>query len=470
MPFRFPLDSDGKSGDLVCTRVTRLLPGKRLVCLGDLNDQQVVVKFYLDPGGAKRHFSRELKGVHAFQSAGVKTPQLISAGRYGGAYVLCFQRISPAEDLFAASEKQTDDAQKIRLLSRAVLAVADQHNAGLKQEDLHRENFLLSGDEVYSIDGDAVNARKMGKPLSEKESLKNLGLFFTHLYPYQVHLIPDIFKVYAEKRGWQPTDRRIRRLFKAVYRQKQQRKQEYLKKIFRECTEFVCSKKWNRFMVCRRDRYTPELADLLEDPDAFMASGELLKSGNTATVALARAGGSDVVIKRYNIKSFGHGLNRFFRPSRAWMSWRNAHRLTYMDIPTPVPVALIERRWGPFRRKAYFITEAARGIPLNHLFASETLDGAAIDKELKRLESIFQSMATARIWHGDFKASNFIVSKEDIKVVDLDVMMEYRYRWAFQKAFQKDLKRFMKNWTDIPEIERKCQQMLERIKQSPDHP
>ncbi|MCJ7773492.1 MAG: hypothetical protein MUP22_10215, partial [Desulfobacterales bacterium] len=139
VPFRFHLESENETRELVCTRVTRILPGKRLVCLGDLDGRQVVAKFFLDPGGAKRHFTRELRGVKAFQDTGIKTPELLFKGTQGQAThrVLCFQRIMPAEDLFEAWEKQTDDEQRIRLLSLAVAVVAAQHEAGLKQNDLH---------------------------------------------------------------------------------------------------------------------------------------------------------------------------------------------------------------------------------------------------------------------------------------------------------------------------------------------
>ncbi|MBW2363620.1 MAG: hypothetical protein JRF25_00825, partial [Deltaproteobacteria bacterium] len=434
VPFRSILESGAESVELVCTHIARILPGKRLVCFGDLDGQQVVAKFFLDSGGAKRHSARELRGVKAFKTAKIKTPELLFKGRQGpeNLPVLCFRRIVPSEDLFEAWERQTDDEQRIRLLSRAVAVVADQHKAGLKQNDLHRENFLLSGEDIYSIDGDAVDVRKMGKPLLKKGSLKNLALFFTHLYPHREQLIKDIFKVYAEKRGWELTDRLYNQLIEEIRRKKNQRKNEYLKKTYRECTEFVCHKKWSRFMVCSRDNYSQNMSKLLNDPDPYMGSGELLKAGNTATLALVTVDGRDVVIKRYNIKNFLHGFRRFFRPSRAWVSWRNAHLLTYMNIPTPKPIAFMERRWGPFRKSAYFITEYAQGLPLNHVFGRQSTHTLDIDAIVEKVGVIIQSLVDQMIGHGDTKASNFIVSEDDIKIVDLDVMKEYTCKWKFR--------------------------------------
>ncbi|MCJ7774557.1 MAG: hypothetical protein MUP22_15640, partial [Desulfobacterales bacterium] len=253
-------------------------------------------------------------------------------------------------------------------------------------------------------------------------------------------------------------------LMEEVLRKKNRRKNEYLKKIYRECTEFVCKRGWNCFMVCVRENYTSEMSQLLDDPDHYMDSGKLLKAGNTATLALVKVDGRDVVVKRYNIKSFRHGLGRFFRPSRAWVSWRNSHLLRYMNICTPKPVALIERRWGPFRKNAYFITEYVQGVPLNHVFGGKRVNEFDMDAIVKKTGVMIQSLFDLMIGHGDFKASNFIVAKDGITIIDLDVMKEYTFKWKFRHAFKRDYKRFMKNWEDFSEIERKYQKMLLNLK------
>jgi tRNA A-37 threonylcarbamoyl transferase component Bud32 len=209
------------------------------------------------------------------------------------------------------------------------------------------------------------------------------------------------------------------------------------------------------------------MAALLDNPDPVMHSGRLLKAGNTATLVVVKVDGKEVVIKRYNIKNFLHGFRRFFRQSRAWVSWRNAHLLTYMNIPTPQPIALMERRWGPFRKNAYFINEYVYGTPLNHVFDDKRIDAADIHPITEKVGEIIQSLVDLMIGHGDTKASNFIVTKDDIKIVDLDVMKEYTCTRKFHKAFKKDTERFMKNWSDVPEIGQKFRQMLLKISNIP---
>jgi tRNA A-37 threonylcarbamoyl transferase component Bud32 len=184
-----------------------------------------------------------------------------------------------------------------------------------------------------------------------------------------------------------------------------------------------------------------------------MGKGKLLKDGNTSTVALVHVNGQSVVVKRYNIKNIRHGLRRGFRRSRASVSWRNAHRLISLGIKTPRPIALIERRFGPFRKTAFFITEYVEGINAYELFHTEVakeIDRANVVRLFARL---FQVLADASISHGDTKATNFIVTKESLFLVDLDAVCEHRSRKRFLRAFTRDLKRFMQNWENLKQVE-----------------
>lgn len=454
VPFCLRLKCDGQLTEVVCTRVLRVLPGKRLVCFGEWNGQHVVVKFFLDPWGAKRYCTREERGVSALRDAGIKTPALLFKGVFApdSTPVLGFQRVVRAQDLAEAWEQAERDDQRGELLGRAVAVIADQHEAGLKQDDLHLGNFLISGDDIYTIDGDAVDTRQMGKPLPEAKSLRNLGLFFAQFYPRFDWLIPEVFQVYAERRAWPEGHGLYAPLMKEVRSQRNCRKRDYLKKIYRECSAFVCRKAWKRFMVCDRDFHDEAMARFLDDPDSVIGASRLLKDGNTSTVALVEVGGQRLVVKRYNIKNAWHALKRCFRPSRAWVSWRNAHRLGLLGIPTPKPIAFLEKRWGPFRSVAYFIMEYVDGIDAYHLLHSDRAQEINREGLVKRFVKLLQLFADASISHGDFKATNFIVANQGLSIIDVDGMCEHRLRWRFRRAFRRDCKRLMKNWTDLPEV------------------
>ncbi len=453
-PFRLNLTCDGKSTELVCTVVLRILPGKRLVCSGEWNGKQVVAKFFLDSRGAKRRCSREKRGVAALRDAAIKTPALLYAGAIepDSTPVLLFRRILEARDLDNAWEDAKDDHQRQELLTRIVAVIACQHEAGLKQDDLHMRNFLLAGNGIYTIDGATVDTRQMGRPLSEAKSLRNLGQVFAQIYPRFDSFILKAFQVYCKKRAWPLRPDLHARLIKEVRNRRNSRKSDYLKKVYRECSAFVCRKGWDHFMVYDRSFHNDAMTSLLDDPDTMIKGRSLLKDGNTSTVALVEADGHRLVVKRYNIKNTWHGFKRCLRPSRAWVSWHNAHRLLLLGILTPKPIALLEKRWGPFRSKAYFITEYVEGTDAYHLFHSNTAEGIKIEGVAKLFGELLRLLADARISHGDFKATNFIVANGGLFLTDLDAMCEHQFVWRFRSAFRRDCERFMKNWEDLGEV------------------
>jgi RIO-like serine/threonine protein kinase len=68
------------------------------------------------------------------------------------------------------------------------------------------------------------------------------------------------------------------------------------------------------------------------------------------------------------------------------------------------------------------------------------------------------------ISHGDFKAANFIVSGDKLFVIDLDGMRKHSFRWRFRKAFKRDCERLMKNWTDLPELDKMFCDQIQKLK------
>ncbi len=470
VPFRLNITCDGRSNELVCSMVLRVLPEKRLVCFGEWNGEQVVAKLFLDRHGAKRRCSREKKGVNALRDADVQTPPLLFTGvlQPDGTPILLFRRILDAKNVMDAWEETKDDDRRRELLARLVTVIAHQHEAGIKQDDLHLRNFLLTGRDIYTIDGATIDAGQIGKLLPEAKSLRNLGQVFAQLYPRFDFLVPGAFQVYAEKRGWPIRHDLKARLIKEVRNRRNCRRSDYLKKVYRECSAFVCQRTWGSFMVCNRDFHNEAMTGFLADPDSMIDERSLLKDGNTSTVALVEVGGHRMAVKRYNIKNTRHAFKRCLRPSRAWVSWRNAHRLSLLGIRTPMPIALLEKRWGPFRSKAYFIAEYVEGVDAYHLLHSDEAEG--IDKEnvAKLFGELLRSLAGAHISHGDFKATNFLVADKELFLVDLDAMREHRFRWRFRLAFGRDCERLMKNWQGMTELTRIFRAQLTALKRN--HP
>jgi hypothetical protein len=283
--------------------------------------------------------------------------------------------------------------------------------------------------------------------------LPNLALLLSKFDVEDDVLIPELLETYVAQRGWQATDSMQRALFGKVRALRLQIARQYAqKKVLRNCTDVRVEQDFDRFLAVNRAQQTNILAQVLDNPDAWLDSPDChrLKNGNTCTVGLAVAGDRKIVIKRYNIKNLQHGLGRLLRRTRASVSWSNAHLLRMLGIATATPLALIERRWGPLRREGYFLAEYVEGPDIGEVFAD-----AGLGEEYKREIAAQAARLLHRLYllgveHGDFKATNLKIVDGKPLLLDLDAMCLHRCTTWFQRRHVRDLRRFLKNWQHEP--------------------
>ena len=424
----------------------RILPGKRLVGQGEWRGQQVLAKLFIATG-AERHWQRESVGVQALQRAGITTPALLDSGELpGGGRYLLTEYLPGARSLQQCWKQLADrspgNPEAVAILQRALRTIAAMHARGLAQTDLHLGNFLQAQQQLYVIDGDAIEAAEPGKPLALSAAQANLALFFAQLMPEWDRQVEHLLQSYLGHHALPGLDQQG--LLELIRAQRQNRLDNFLGKTLRDCSQFAVQRSCNRFAVVLRSEQQA-LAPLLADPDSAFGGAPLLKDGGSSTVALASVGGRELVIKRYNIKGFGHWLTRFWRPSRAWHSWLAAWRLQFLGIATPTPLAMIERRIGPWRRQAWLVSEYCPGPNLLQQLGES---GAAIPDSTTAdaLLGVFQQLVDAGISHGDFKATNLLWQDDQVVLIDLDVMQAHRSEAGRGKAWARDRARFIRNW------------------------
>jgi tRNA A-37 threonylcarbamoyl transferase component Bud32 len=461
-PFDFRLGTQSDSTLHGC-RVVRALPDKRLVCEARWRNRDVFAKLYFG-AGHRRYWRRELAGLRALSDRNILCPEIVEAGPVGEneAHFVLLKSIRPAQSLHSAWNGARDDGNRSHLLDTVVGILARLHQGGLEQRDPHLDNFLFSGERLYTLDGGAISIHP--RALSSERSVDNLGLLLATLGPDHDHLFGEALDRYCAHRGWS-TAALAPTLAKALDRRRRKRLARQLNKIFRDCSDYACHRSLTRLSVCRRGRASPALQQLLADPDASLRtpSARMLKDGNTCTVWSVPVDGNILVVKRYNIKGFSHRLDRAWRGTRAAGSWRNAHRLQHYAIATPTPVALIEERLGPLRGRAYFITDAvAGGNTLDYFHDRELLtveDQTLIDA----VSRLLAQLGRYRISHGDLKGSNIILGPDGPTLIDLDALREHRWRLPFQRNQRGDIRRFQANWKNRPELRRRFAEALRNL-------
>jgi tRNA A-37 threonylcarbamoyl transferase component Bud32 len=236
-------------------------------------------------------------------------------------------------------------------------------------------------------------------------------------------------------------------LQKQIDKVRRWRLKDFLIKVGRECTLFSVQRGAFGLRAIRREEEAAMLP-VLAQADALLDQGHLYKTGGAASVGKVEVAGRTLVVKRYNIKGFTHWLKRFWRPSRAWHSWREGNRLAFLGIATPKPLALLEKRFLWLRSRAYLVTEYLPGPDIIERFAPYVESGDAPEAELQALDYLFAELIGERISHGDFKGHNLFWQQDRWALIDLDSMCQHGSLSSFAPAYARDRARFMRNWPE----------------------
>ena len=462
-PGAFVLALDGEAGVaalLRCHETVRAIPGRRLVCRGEWQGQDVYIKLYFD--GVK-YWQAECRGLQALAKNNITAPTVLYSGTAdnGALHVIVLGAIQPAVTLNAALSQAGGEAARMALLQGAVECIAGHHRAGLEQRDIHLNNFLLSGEQLYTLDGGGIH--DAGVPdLPVQPSCDNLALFYAELYPDDDALIEKLLPVYLQRRAWDSEVLPRAMFYQRVQFFRDRRLRRFLKKVFRDSSAFECEHSWRSYRVYDRSMASAEMLEFLADPDASLQhpGTRYLKQGNTCTLWTTPVDGRELVVKRYNIKGLSHKVGRALRRTRAAVSWMNAHRLWMYGIPTARPVALLEERFGPLRGRAWYISEFVAGDDASSLCGQATLDKAGQIRAGQQLTNLLAQLALSSLSHGDMKATNFILSEGGAVVIDLDAMRKHDAAESFHRAQRRDLKRFMRNWDACPETRTMFAEMM----------
>lgn len=467
LPLSLELADAAGPAQLQLLTLLRVLPGQRYVGAGVWRGRPVLAKLLVGPKAA-RHFQRELQGVRLLAEQGLTTPLLLADGlQEGEGGWLLFEFLEGAQSLGDAW-KQVEKLpvladEQTAVLAEALGAIAQLHTKGLWQEDLHLDNLLRHDGKLHLIDGAGICVEEAGRPLSRQKVLENLGVFFAQLpkslEPFTEELLVHYLLSNAEHAL------PLEALEKQVNKVRGWRLRDFLNKVGRECTLFSVQRGPFALRAIRREEEAAMLP-VLAQADALLDKGHLYKTGGAASVGRVEAAGRTLVVKRYNIKGLAHWLKRFWRPSRAWHSWREGNRLEFLGIATPRPLAVLEQRFLWLRHRAYLVTEYLPGPDIIERFAPFVDSGEAPESELLALDRLFAQLIRERISHGDFKGHNLFWQEDRWALIDLDSMCQHSSLSSFAPAFARDRARFMRNWPESSNLYQVIDRRLPKTVQS----
>lgn len=464
LPLTLALDN-GQS--LVIEQWLRVLPEQRYVGKGQWQGRSVLVKVLLGSKAA-RQFQRELVGAELLTEQQINSARLLDAQQQtdGSAYLL-FEFIDHAQSLADAWQECAADLplseRQTAVLGRALSTIAQMHVCGLWQSDLHLDNLLQQGEQLYVVDGGGVQSEQAGQPLSADKVISNLAVFFAQLPSAFDAYLEELLIHYLMANGEHAL--RLESLHKQILSIRQWRVKDYLKKAGRECSLFSANINPFGLRVVWRAAHT-ELEPLLAAPDAAIATGYLYKTGGAATVARVEQGQHQFVVKRYNIKNIWHWCKRFWRPSRAWQSWREGHRLSVLGIATPQPLAVLENRWLGLRGSAWLISEYCGEQDIIDRLSNYQDDDAVPEIEIVALVELLNALIREKISHGDLKGHNILWHQQRCYLIDLDAMQQHHNMRSFTRAYLKDRNRLLRNWPQGSRLHTLLDQRLPQLPSS----
>ena len=201
----------------------------------------------------------------------------------------------------------------------------------------------------------------------------------------------------------------------------------------------------------------PGLEAFLDDPDACMDRGVVLKDDPSSRLVQLELDGRELVIKRFRHPDAWRALRRLPRPSRARGCWHGSRLLQAHGFDVPEPLGWLEQRRGPLRLASWWLAARIRGREIPDVMAVCTRpeQEALID----RLADLVAALQRARIAHGDLKATNLLLADSgELHLLDLHAVRRAR---PGARAMRRDLERLRRNWSHDPRLLARLQARLE---------
>lgn len=405
---------------LKITKVLRQIPGKRRVVEASSKGKNYIVKFF----NKKNLYEKEIKGSFYLNQAEIPTPKVLSFGKLTDEYYIIYEKINNAitidEFLYGNEplEKKQNTINQILFLNKKL------YKKNYIQLDNYFKNYLLTHEKIYMIDGGLVKKIIFFKALRK---FLNFSLISSKI---DKDILPKKHSFYNFK-----VLEFIHKKIISFYVHKSLMK--FQLKTLRNSSQFEKILTFKSLIFKQKD-FNFDFQKI----DNFLQNAEIIKNGNTCTVFSHK----NIVIKRYNIKSFMHFINLQFIKSRGKNSWQISNSLRLINIPCPKPYFYYEKKFLFFRLTSYFAMEKIEGMDV--VGYQESLKKNSQTKALKEnIFKLFDKFIYYKFVHGDLKKSNILVdNNSQLIMIDFDKSFFSRSQSIYNYNLKKQVARFLSNW------------------------
>ena len=431
----------------------RKLKGRRSVDRALWGSTPIVVKRYFPHPKQSRDRQREWERLKKLYSLGLDVPEPLCWGVDNtGAEVVVLRYLENGRNLEDYLFADCSQQERQVIFQQLMEVLATHHRAGLWQGDSHLGNFIWDGEKLYALD--AASFKFVSGSLNLALRAKNLAQLLVAGKWSWTEEMWEALPFYTEKMGrseWiEPLKKKLGQWIPYL---RKKRLKGYLKKTRRSCSDFERQRSRGKCLLTERILPAALKQQFAENPDRLIQDGEVIKAGNTCTVAAFEMGGQAYILKRYNLKPLFYRICHIFHTSRALKSWSSGHGWRLIGLPTPRPWACLEERRWPLRGRSFLLLEKDFGTPLEAFVSEHWNQPDLLSMVTATFAQVWRAWGQLKAFHGDLKASNILVSEEgSLSFLDLDSFRFFLSSFCFRRKRKKDYCRFIRNWQENPEV------------------
>jgi len=121
-------------------------------------------------------------------------------------------------------------------------------------------------------------------------------------------------------------------------------------------------------------------------------------------------------------------------------------------LNTPEPLAFIEEQKVGLKWRAWYICRFDESATCDEYYLHADSLTPAMVNNASAIVDMFIKLRECRLSHGDFKASNLLMSAEMPSLIDLDSIKLNSNERSAERMWRRDINRFMDNWHERYDI------------------
>ncbi len=165
-----------------------------------------------------------------------------------------------------------------------------------------------------------------------------------------------------------------------------------------------------------------------------------------------------IAAKYYREKNVETIMRNTFLNTRAQHCWGYAHFLLNQGLNTPEPLAFIEERKMGLRWRSWYISRFDESTTCDEYYLNAKSITPAMSNNATAIVDLFIQMRKCQLSHGDFKATNILMTDDLPSLIDLDSMKYHTNKNSAERMWRQDIHRFMDNWRERYDIYKKFKQ------------